>query len=144
MMYGEAVCFLRPGLSDGFKYIRKQGMQLASKMRYISAQFIAYFRNDLWKRNASHANEMARLLESEIRALGSGITITQPVQSNGVFVIMPENVARKVSSSYFFYPWNEAISEYRLMTSWDTTTDDIEDFVRLLKDLMLPRAGGTR
>jgi threonine aldolase len=101
-------------------------------MRYISAQFIAYFRNDLWKRNASHANEMARLLESEIRALGSGITITQPVQSNGVFVIMPENVARKVSSSYFFYPWNEAISEYRLMTSWDTSEGDIREFVRLL------------
>jgi len=133
MMYGEAVCFLRPGLSDGFKYIRKQGMQLASKMRFISAQFIAYFRNDLWKSNASHANEMARLLESEIRAIGSGITITQPVQSNGVFVIMPESVAGKVSSSYFFYPWNEVLSEYRLMTSWDTTEDDIKEFIRLLK-----------
>jgi len=133
MMYGEAACFLRPGLSDGFKYIRKQGMQLASKMRFISSQFIAYFRNDLWKVNASHANQMAKLLESEIRAVCSGITITQPVQSNGVFVIMPESVARKVSASYFFYPWNEVLSEYRLMTSWDTTEDDVNEFVRLLK-----------
>jgi len=131
MMFGEAVCFLKPGLCDDFKYIRKQGMQLASKMRFISAQFIAYFRNDLWKRCASHSNSMASLLAERIR--GIGVKITQPVQSNGVFVIMPEQVAAKVMEKYFFYPWNEQVSEYRLMTSWDTTEEDIEEFVRLLK-----------
>jgi threonine aldolase len=132
MMYGEAVCFLKPGLSDGFKYIRKQGMQLASKMRYISAQYLAYFRNDLWKKNAAHANSMAQILADKINGL-PGIKITQKVQSNGVFVIMPSVVADKVSKTYFFYPWNELISEYRLMTSWDTTQEDIDQFVRLLK-----------
>lgn len=136
MMFGEAVCFLRPGLSDGFKYIRKQGMQLASKMRYISAQYLAYFHNDLWKKCASHANAMASLLAEKIRGT-EGVAITQAVQSNGVFLIMPKAVAEKLMDKYFFYPWNEDISEYRLMTSWDTATEDIEEFVSLLQKELL-------
>jgi threonine aldolase len=132
MMFGEAVCFLRPGLSNDFKYIRKQGMQLASKMRFISAQYIAYFRNDLWKKCASHSNEMARLLAEKIGGI-KGLKITQAVQSNGVFVIIPHDVAEKVAKQYFFYPWNETRSEYRLMTSWDTAEQDIEEFVKLLR-----------
>lgn len=131
MMFGEAICFLKPGLSQDFKYIRKQGMQLASKMRFISAQYIAYFRNDLWKRNAIHSNSMARILSDRLNKI-SGVEITQKVQSNGVFVIMPAEVAERMRSHYFFYPWNEKISEYRLMTSWDTTEEDIEDFIKLL------------
>jgi threonine aldolase len=132
MMFGEAVCFLRPGLSEGFKYIRKQGMQLASKMRYISAQYIEYFRDDLWKTCAGHSNAMAVKLAERISEI-KDIRITQPVQSNGVFVIIPHVVAEKVRQKYFFYPWNETISEYRLMTSWDTSEDDIEQFIILLK-----------
>lgn len=132
MMYGEAVCFLKPGISVDFKYIRKQGMQLASKMRFISAQYIAYFRNDLWKRNAVHSNSMALILSEKLKGLKE-IQITQPVQSNGVFAIMPKVVAEKVSKTFFFYPWNELTSEYRLMTSWDTTEEDIDNFVNLLK-----------
>ena len=132
MMFGEAICFLKPGLSENFKYIRKQGMQLASKMRFISAQYIGYFRNDLWKKSASHANAMARILGHKLQSV-QGITITQPVESNGVFVIIPHEIAEKVRSHYFFYPWNEKISEYRLMTSWDTKEEDIEDFVEILK-----------
>jgi threonine aldolase len=131
MMYGEAVCFLKPGLSGNFKYIRKQGMQLASKMRFISAQYLAYFRDDLWKKNAKHSNSMARLLAEKIESL-DGIRITQKVQSNGVFAVIPRDVAEKVCKKYFFYSWNEMTSEYRLMTSWDTTREDIEDFVNLL------------
>jgi threonine aldolase len=131
MMLGEAVCFLKPGLSENFKYIRKQGMQLASKMRFISAQYIGYFRNDLWKKSATHANAMAKILARNLESV-EGIAITQPVESNGVFVIIPHDIAEKVRSHYFFYPWNEKISEYRLMTSWDTKEEDIEDFVRLL------------
>ena len=135
LISGEAVCFLRPGLNNDFKYIRKQGMQLASKMRFISAQFIAYFRNDLWLRNASHANNMAKILEKGIRRL-SGIEITQPVESNGVFVIIPHKVAEKLRQNYFFYPWNEATSEYRLMTSWDTRESDISGFLKLFETLL--------
>ncbi|MCX6325872.1 MAG: low specificity L-threonine aldolase [Bacteroidia bacterium] len=132
MMFGEAICFLKPGLSSDFKYIRKQGMQLASKMRFISAQYIAYFRDDLWKNCATHSNAMAKILAQKLQQF-SEIKITQPVQSNGVFVIMTSEVAEKMRNSYFFYPWNEKTSEYRLMTSWDTTEADIEDFIFLLK-----------
>jgi threonine aldolase len=135
MMYGEAVCFLRSGLSGEFKYIRKQGMQLASKMRYISSQYIAYFRDELWKRNALHSNSMARLLGSRIREI-KGIEITQKIESNGVFVIIPEKIAERISRAFFFYPWDESKSEYRLMTSWDTTERDIEEFTLLLKKEM--------
>ncbi|MFZ0283503.1 MAG: low specificity L-threonine aldolase [Bacteroidales bacterium] len=135
MMYGEAVCFLKPGISSNFKYIRKQGMQLASKMRFISAQYVAFFSNDLWKRCAIHSNSMAQLLAEKIKDI-EGIRITQPVESNGVFVVMPNRVSEKVSKSFFFYPWDEATSEYRLMTSWDTTEKDIEDFVLLLREEM--------
>jgi len=132
MMSGEAVCFLKPGLSFDFRYIRKQGMQLASKMRYISAQFIAYLDGDLWKRCASHANRMASLLAGRLAGV-DGIRITQKVESNGIFVIIPDEVAAKVQKEYFFYPWDEKTSEYRLMASWDTEESDIEGFVSLLE-----------
>ncbi len=135
MMYGEAVCFLRPGLADNFKYIRKQGMQLASKMRFISSQYVSFFRDDLWKKLASHSNKMASLLGERIKDI-AGLTINQPIQSNAVFVSIPHNVAERVRRQYFFYPWNEERSEYRLMTSWDTTEEDIEIFVSLLKKEM--------
>jgi threonine aldolase len=130
MMFGEAICFLKPGLSNDFKYIRKQGMQLASKMRFISAQYIAYFRNDLWKDCASHSNAMAVILAGRLKQFKE-VNVTQEVQSNGVFVIMPSAVAERMLSHYFFYPWNEKRSEYRLMASWDTTEEDIEDFIEL-------------
>ena len=132
MMFGEAICFLRPGLSDNFMYIRKQGMQLASKMRFISAQFIAYLEGDLWKRNAQHANNMANIMARKLADV-KGIRITQEVQSNGIFVIIPGAVAAEVQKHYFFYPWDEKTSEYRLMTSWDTEESDIEGFITLLK-----------
>ena len=135
MMFGEAVCFLQPGLSENFKYIRKQGMQLASKMRFISAQYIAYFSNDLWKKCATHSNSMARMLYERVKDI-KGLKVTQPVQSNGVFVIIPHSVAENLSKDYFFYPCDEKISEYRWMTSWDTTEDDIENFAGQLKKLL--------
>jgi len=132
MMFGEAVCFLKPGLSEGFKYIRKQGMQLASKMRFISAQYIAFFRNDLWKKCATHSNAMAKLLYEKVKDIDV-IKVTQAVEANGVFVILPADVAENLQKHYFFYPWNEESNEYRWMTSWDTTEKDVVDFVELLK-----------
>jgi threonine aldolase len=135
MMFGEAICFLKPGLSDNFKYIRKQGMQLASKMRFISAQYMAYFNNDLWKKCASHSNSMAQMLYEKVKDI-EGLKVTQAVQSNGVFVIIPHAVAEELSKEYFFYPWNDKTSEYRWMTSWDTTPEDIVEFVALLKKLL--------
>ena len=131
LMFGESICFLKPGLSGDFKYIRKQGMQLASKMRFISAQYIGYFKNDLWKKLATHSNAMAAILGEKLSRI-QGITITQKVQSNGIFVIIPSEIAEKIRNHYFFYPWDEKRSEWRLMCSWDTEENDIEDFVSLL------------
>lgn len=132
LMGGEAICFLRPGLTVDFKYIRKQGMQLASKMRFISSQYIAYFQDELWKTCASNSNAMASILEEKLKEVPQ-VKITQKVQSNGVFVIMPYEVAEKVRKHYFFYPWDEKRSEWRLMCSWDTKKEDIEEFVVILK-----------
>jgi threonine aldolase len=132
MMLGESVCFLKPGLSADFKYIRKQGMQLASKMRFISAQYIGYFQNEVWKRCALNSNSMARLLADKLDRV-EGIKVSQKVQSNGVFVIMPARIAEKLRESYFFYPWDEKKSEWRLMCSWDTEEKDIVNFVGILK-----------
>ena len=133
LMFGEAICFLRSGLTTDFKYIRKQSMQLASKMRFLSAQYIAYFRNDLWKTCALHSNSMALMFAEKLSRFRE-LKITQKVQSNGIFVIFPRAVAEEMRSHYFFYPWHEKTSEYRLMTSWDTTEEDIDDFIKLLSE----------
>lgn len=132
MMFGESICFLKPGLSADFKYIRKQGMQLASKMRFISAQYIGYFRNDLWKSCASNSNLMARMLGEQLNRIPE-IKVTQEVQSNGVFAIIPNDIAERLRGHYFFYPWDEKKSEWRLMCSWDTEEKDVKDFIELLK-----------
>jgi threonine aldolase len=132
MMYGEAVLFFRPELAADFRFIRKQGMQLSSKMRFISAQFAALLTDDLWLENASRANRMARLLAAELERLPR-IRITQPVEANAVFAIIPKEFVPLVQREYFFYVWNEETSEVRLMASYDTTEDDIRDFVALVE-----------
>jgi threonine aldolase len=133
-MFGEAVIFANKELSKDFQYIRKQGMQLHSKMRFISAQFEAMLTNDLWRENAKHANQMAKLLEKEITGL-SRIKITQKVQTNGVFAIIPREWIEKLQKEYFFYVWNEKTCEVRWMCSFDTTREDIEGLVSLIKNL---------
>jgi threonine aldolase len=132
MMYGEAVIFFDKKLAADFKYIRKQGMHLPSKMRFISAQFEALLSGDLWKRSAEHSNRMAQLLAKELATVPQ-INITQPVETNGVFATVPPKYIPSLQKKYFFYVWNEAISEVRLMTSFDTTEEDIQDFVRLVR-----------
>ena len=132
MMFGEAVVFFDPKLAAGFKYLRKQGTHLPSKMRFISAQFTALLEKDLWLRNAEHANRMARVLAAELAQIRQ-IRITQKVESNGVFAILPKRYVPILQKKYFFYVWNEATSEVRFMTSFDTTEDDIRDFVGLVK-----------
>lgn len=132
MMYGEAVVFFNEKLSSGFKYIRKQGTHLPSKMRFISAQFEALLSGDLWRRSAAHANQMARLLATELEKISS-IKITQPVEANGVFAEIPEKYVPLLQKKYFFYVWNEETSEVRFMASFDTTEDDIRDFVELVR-----------
>jgi threonine aldolase len=124
--------FFDPKLAADFKYIRKQGMHLPSKMRFISAQFAALLSGDLWKRSAAHSNRMAKTLASELEKIPQ-IQLTQPVQSNGVFAIIPQQYMETLKKKYFFFTWNEEISEARLMTSFDTTEEDIEKFVKLVR-----------
>ena len=132
MMYGEAVVFFDKKLATDFKYIRKQGMHLPSKMRYVSAQFEALLSNNLWKRSAAHANSMAHMLAIELAKIPK-IKITQPVESNGVFAVVPPKYIPRLQKKYFFYVWNEEISEVRLMASFDTSEHDIQEFVRLVR-----------
>lgn len=132
MIYGEAVVFFNEELGRDFKFIRKQGMQLPSKMRFIAAQFDALLKGDLWLRSAAHANRMARLLASELEKV-PGIKLTQPVQTNGVFAVIPEKFIPLLQKKYFFYVWDEAISEVRLMASFDTKEEDIHDFVAFVR-----------
>ena len=132
MMYGEAVVFFDQKLARDFKYTRKQGMHLPSKMRFISAQFEALLSNDLWRQNAEHANRMAQLLASELGKIPQ-VRITQKVEANGVFAEVPKKYIPVLQKRYFFYVWNEETSEARFMTSFDTTESDIQDFILLLK-----------
>jgi threonine aldolase len=135
LMGGEAVVVFRPELAENTPFIRKQQMQLASKMRFISAQFLALFENDLWRHNASHANAMARRLRDAVAGV-PGVTITQKVESNGVFAILPEGAIPKLQEAYHFYVWDEVRHEVRWMCSWDTTEDDIDSFAGLVAEIV--------
>jgi threonine aldolase len=135
MMYGEAIVFANQSLCENFKYIRKQGMQLASKMRYISTQFSAYLSDDLYLKIARHANEMAQHLVEKLSEIPE-IEITQKSTANAVFAKFPKEIIAPLQENYFFYEWNEQIHEVRLMCSWDTTETEIENFVSLIKKLL--------
>jgi threonine aldolase len=135
LMMGEAVLFFNPELTTFTKYLRKQSMQLYSKMRFVGAQFQAYFENDLWKKTATHANKMAKLLEAEVAKIPE-IKITQPVEANGVFAEVPTEIIEPLQQKFFFYMWNEKRSEVRWMTSFDTTEEEIYEFAELIKTLI--------
>ncbi len=135
MMYGEAVVFMSEEYAYDFKYLRKQGMQLASKMRYIAAQFERFLDEEVWLKNASHANRMARVLEAEVMKI-DGIRITQPVQSNVVFAILPKEFIPILQEAFFFYVWKEATGEVRWMCSYDTTEEDVINFSSLIRKVI--------
>jgi len=135
MMFGEAIVFFNSATAVDFKFIRKQGMQLHSKMRFISSQFNALLSNDLWKRNAQHSNNMARLLAEELRKF-SQVEITQSVDANGVFAKFPPEIIPKLQDEHFFYMWTDKIFEARLMCAFDTTEDEIRNFGNRLRELL--------
>lgn len=135
MMMGEAVIFLNTELARNTKYFRKQNAQLYSKMRFHSAQFLAYFEDNLWLKNAQHANLMAQMLLSGIKDL-KGINITQKVESNGVFAKVPHHLIAALQDKYFFYVWDEHQDEVRWMCSFDTTEDHIRGFIDEVKYLL--------
>lgn len=134
LMFGEAVIFSDRKLAENFRYRRKQGMQLHSKMRFISAQFDALLSNDLWKKPATHANRMARMLEKELLDVPM-VKITQRVDANGVFAIFPAAIVAALQNEFFFYVWNDNTSEVRLMCSFDTTESDVKQFGKRLREL---------
>lgn len=127
----EAVVFFDKKLGHDFLYLRKQGMQLASKMRFISAQFDALFTGDLWLKSAQHANRMAHLLEKELRKIPE-VKIVYKVEANGVFAKIPRAAIAKLQKRYFFYVWNEQQSVVRWMCSFDTTEQDVKEFARFV------------
>lgn len=135
-MGAEAVIVLNPSIKadQTLGYIRKQYMQLSSKMRFVSAQFIALLENDLWRTNAEHSNAMAQYLASKVSGV-AGVTITQPVQANAVFAIIPTAITPPLQEVTPFYVWNESTNEVRWMCSWDTTPQDIDTFVAALSSL---------
>lgn len=133
IMGGEAVVFFDRRLSTDFLYLRKQGMQLASKMRFVAAQFEALLTNDLWRRSAERANRMARLLEGEVRKIPR-VRIAWPVEANGVFVQIPQPAIDKIKERYFFYPWIEEECIVRWMCSFDTTEEDVKEFVKVVAE----------
>jgi threonine aldolase len=135
MMFGEAILVFNPEVVKNMYYLRKQGMQLHSKMRFIAAQFEALLSNDLWKRSASHANAMAQKLEAGLRAI-SGVTITQKVDANGVFAILPKAITEALQQEIFFYVWNDRTNEVRLMCSFDTGEEEINRLVYKAKQLI--------
>jgi threonine aldolase len=133
IMGGEAVVFFNREFSSDFLYLRKQGMQLASKMRFIAAQFEALLTNDLWRRSAEHANRMARLLEAELRRIPQ-VNVVWKVEANGVFAQIPRHALEKIKERYFFYMWIEEECIVRWMCSFDTTEEDVKEFAQVVAE----------
>jgi threonine aldolase len=136
-MFGEAVVFLRPELADGFIFVRKQLAQLASKMRFVGAQFDALLGGDLWLRNARHANDMAARLADAVGAIDD-VEIAHPVEANAVFARLPRPAIDRLLSDWPyeqpFYIWNEPADEVRWMCGWDTTVEDVDAFVGAVRE----------
>lgn len=128
LLFGEAILFPRSHpAAEMLPYVRKQGMQLASKMRFVAAQFEALLHEDLWRANAAHANRMARLLADRVRAI-DGVRIAYPVDANGVFAALPSQAIAPLQQERHFYVWDANASIVRWMTAFDTTEQDVHDF----------------
>ena len=134
LLFGECCMFFNTDLAKKFKFIRKQNMQLPSKMRFLAAQFLALFENELWQEIADHGNQLALQLEEGLKDIPE-IKITQPVEANSVFAIIPKKWVKPLRKHYFFYIFDEATFEARLMISFDSTKEDIERFIKEITKL---------
>jgi threonine aldolase len=139
LLFGEAVVLLRPRLAEGVEYLRKQSLQLASKMRFVSAQFEALLRDDLWWRCAAHANSMAARLGAAVDVAG-GAELAQPAQANEVFVRLPREAIERLRDALPgeepFYEWPTEENLIRLVCSWDTSEEDVAGFERALSSAL--------
>ncbi|EKA60327.1 aromatic amino acid beta-eliminating lyase/threonine aldolase [Janibacter hoylei PVAS-1] len=131
-MLAEAVVVLSPDRVTGATFLRKQSMQLASKMRFVSAQLLALFEGDLWRRNAEHANAMARRLAEGVAGV-EGLTLPHEVEANAVFPILARESSERLMESFRFYFWDERTGQVRWMCSWDTTEGDVDAFVEAVR-----------
>ena len=129
----EAVVLLRADLGDGVQFMRNQSMQLASKMRFISAQLDALLADERWRGPAAHANAMARRLHDALAGV-DGVGFNQLVQANALFAVLPPGVAEELQRDWRFYTWDESTGEVRWMCSWDTTPDDVDAFAAAVRD----------
>jgi threonine aldolase len=127
-MLSEAVVTFSDELAAKVPFIRKTSMQLSCKMRFISAQLLALLTDDLWRRNADHANAMADRLAAGAATI-PGVQLTSTVQANAVFAILPADVTRRLQERFHFYVWNHMTGEVRWMCSWDTSEEDVDSFV---------------
>jgi threonine aldolase len=127
LLGAEAVVLLEPRLATGFEYVRKQSMQLASKMRFLAAQFDALLTDELWLSLAGHANAMAARLVRAVDGI-PGVAVTRPVQANAVFATLPADAAAELQERFPFYVWDETAGEVRWMCAWDTTEEDVDTF----------------
>jgi len=132
LLGGEAVVFFRRDLAERYLFVRKQGMQLASKMRFVSAQLLRLLEGDLWRETAGHANAMAQRLAAAAAGV-SGVRVAYPVQANAVFVALPAKVTQRLLDDYRFYTWDEQAGVVRWMCSWQTTLEDVEGFAAALR-----------
>jgi threonine aldolase len=139
MMYGEAVVFLRPELGEHARFVRKQAGQLPSKMRYVSAQFEALLADDLWLRNARHANRQAARLAERMDAV-PGVEVLRRPDVNAVFARLPAAAIRPLQDWSFFWVWDDADSTVRWMCSFDTTDDDVDRFVAGVAEVVAAHA----
>jgi threonine aldolase len=143
LMLGEAIVFLNPTLAnnatDEFKYLRKQAMQLASKMRFISCQFLVLLTDNWGVARATHANAMAQRLARGIQTM-AGLNVTQPVQVNAVFVALPKATVESLQAHTPFYVWKDlpdvGLQEVRWMCAYDTTESDVDAFLTLIQQIM--------
>jgi threonine aldolase len=127
LLGGEAVVFNQTDLAEGFLYLRKLTLQLASKMRFVAAQFDAYLSDELWRRNAENANAMAARLHDAVADI-DGVRITRAVQANVVFATLPAEAIAPLQDQFAFYTWDQRAGEVRWMCSWDTTESDVDAF----------------
>ncbi len=135
LMFAEAVVIFNPDFHDSFTLLQKQGMQLYSKMRYLSAQFIPYFEQKIWFKNAQNANNMCTYLYNQIKDL-PGVKVTTPVQTNHIFVTLPPEIIAPLQQVSPFYVWDLKTNEVRFVTSFDTTKEDVDGFVSKFKELV--------
>jgi threonine aldolase len=133
LMLGEAIVLLSGGVEAALPYLRKQSMQLASKMRYVAAGFEALLEGELWRRAAGHANAMAARLAAALDGV-EGVRITQRVQANVVFAVIPPAVTERLQQEWGFYTWDEHTGEVRWMCSHDTRMEDVDAFAAAIRE----------